>query len=642
MTRHIALGNRELLVNIDEWLQVRDIFYPHPGQYNHVRGKAHRVAIIEDGRTSWLNGDDWERHVDYRSDTLLTESTAKNDDLGLSVELVENVYCEDNIFFRRVTVKNEASQARELRLAFTQDMCLYGDNVGDTAYYNPKRDTVTHYKDSAYLLTGVIDEAGASRLDGYDIGSNVHPERVRENSIAQGDVNSVLTTTVHVEAGGEATRAYFLCAGSSIDDVERLHDRFCGAGVKAHIDHADMCQRGWASSNTTDLSCFDDTMEDLYRRSLLLIKTQFDEDGAILAANDSDNLRYNRDTYSYMWPRDGALVAEALIEAGYAEMTRSFFTFCADVLYDEGCLLHKYNANKTLGSSWHPWVEDGEPTIPVQEDETALVLYALNAYYEATGDTAFINDVAETLIKPMTRFLWDWQHDNNLPKPSYDLWEERRGTYTFTTASVIAGLQAAQRLGEVIGDDELTSRCQAEYTAIKEAMDEHLYNEEDDHFRRGITYEDGSVSYDDTLDASAYATFAFGVYDADDPRVESTMRKVKDWLGVDTAVGGIARYHDDAYRQVSDDLDAVPGNPWFICTLWHAQWQIATASDPEDLEAPRETLRWAQDHALSTGVLPEQIHPYDGSPISVSPLTWSHAELVKTMTRYSAKHEDLT
>ena len=31
--------------------------------------------------------------------------------------------------------------------------------------------------------------------------------------------------------------------------------------------------------------------------------------GAILAANDSDILRENRATYSYCWPRDGAIVA---------------------------------------------------------------------------------------------------------------------------------------------------------------------------------------------------------------------------------------------------------------------------------------------------------------------------------------------
>ena len=28
MTRHIALGNQSFLINIDRWLQVRDIYFP--------------------------------------------------------------------------------------------------------------------------------------------------------------------------------------------------------------------------------------------------------------------------------------------------------------------------------------------------------------------------------------------------------------------------------------------------------------------------------------------------------------------------------------------------------------------------------------------------------------------------------------
>jgi GH15 family glucan-1,4-alpha-glucosidase len=30
-------------------------------------------------------------------------------------------------------------------------------------------------------------------------------------------------------------------------------------------------------------------------------------------------------------------------------------------------------------------------------------------------------------------------------------------------------------------------------------------------------------------------------------------------------------------------------------------------------------------------VLAEQVHPYDGKPMSVSPLTWSHAAYVMTV-----------
>jgi len=54
----------------------------------------------------------------------------------------------------------------------------------------------------------------------------------------------------------------------------------------------------------------------------------------------------------------------------------------------------------------------------------------------------------------------------------------------------------------------------------------------------------------------------------------------------------------------------------------------------EDLPRPREILEWVTEHALPSGDLAEQLHPYTGEPLSVSPLTWSPAEYVKTVLDY--------
>ena len=44
---------------------------------------------------------------------------------------------------------------------------------------------------------------------------------------------------------------------------------------------------------------------------------------------------------------------------------------------------------------------------------------------------------------------------------------------------------------------------------------------------------------------------------------------------------------------------------------------------------------------LDFGVLAEQLHPYNGDPMSVSPLTWSHATVVMTVREYLAKMDEL-
>ncbi len=57
------------------------------------------------------------------------------------------------------------------------------------------------------------------------------------------------------------------------------------------------------------------------------------------------------DTYSYVWPRDGALVAHALDLAGYIVLASRFYNFCSDVLEKDGYLLNKYIPSKNVGSS---------------------------------------------------------------------------------------------------------------------------------------------------------------------------------------------------------------------------------------------------------------------------------------------------
>ena len=97
-------------------------------------------------------------------------------------------------------------------------------------------------------------------------------------------------------------------------------------------------------------------MTDVFHRSLLILRTQIDNHGAIIAANDSDIVRFGKDTYSYMWGRDGAFVAAALATAGFAHVCMKYFAFCARVLSDEGYLFQHYNPDGSLASNWHAWL----------------------------------------------------------------------------------------------------------------------------------------------------------------------------------------------------------------------------------------------------------------------------------------------
>ena len=98
------------------------------------------------------------------------------------------------------------------------------------------------------------------------------------------------------------------------------------------------------------------------------------------------------------------------------------------------------------------------------------------------------------------------------------------------------------------------------------------------------------------------------------------------------------RFENDSYMRFSHD---VPSNAWFICTLWLAEHTIASAASAEELQSALDLVRWARSKATASLVLPEQIHPYDGQPLSVAPLTWSHAQVISVVLGYLERERSL-
>ncbi|EFD92234.1 MAG: glycoside hydrolase 15-related protein [Candidatus Parvarchaeum acidophilus ARMAN-5] len=641
MTRDIVLGNQKLLVNIDRWLQVRDIFYPNVGQYNHLNGLANKVCLIdEQNNLSWINDASWERKLDYKPDTIIAHNEAVNKAQGVRIVFDEAV-SNDDIFIRRIRISNEKDSIRNLRLCFNQSFHLYENGIGDTALFHPEKKAIIHYKDNVYFLIGVCKGKDEMGFD-YDIENKVSPSKnFNRNPIKQGTVESIIGVDLQIRAKSSVELCYYIIAGDSFNSVFKKREPFLDNGYNNYIEKLESSEKEFLSKSKTDLSIVESDIAELYKRSLLVIKTQINWNGAIIAANDSDNIGFNKDTYSYMWPRDASMVAIAMTKAGYPEIARKFFDFCNGILYKDGCMLQKYNPDKSIGSSWLPWVFNDKFSLPIQEDETALILCALNVYYEYTHDSEYIKSIYKDFIKPMGDFILNYKYENGLIRESYGLWEEHRGIFTFTTATVLAGFLAAEKLGHIASDEEFCNNCKNTFNEIKSAMVKFLYSKDLGHFRKMVNVQDGNVLYDDTFDSSCYAAVEFDIFNVEDEEIRSSMQKYKDKLSVKTDIGGFARYVGDNYYKKSDDTNNVPGNPWFICTLWYCKYLIKKAKSKNDLNDAVKILKWVSKHALKTGIIPEQIHPYTGEPLSVSPLTWSHGEFVDTVIEYTRKFKEL-
>ena len=207
-------------------------------------------------------------------------------------------------------------------------------------------------------------------------------------------------------------------------------------------------------------------------------------------------IRFGGDTYSYMWGRDGAFVAAALEQAGYSALCRMFFEFCKKVLSEDGYLFQHYNPDGSLASNWHPWLLDGEQVLPIQEDSTALILWALWIHYECARDVEFIRPLYEPLILKAADFLVAHRDlETLLPLPSYDLWEERYGVHTYTVASVVAGLRGAARFARLFHD---TARAETYETAASHmvaGIERYLYDSARRRYARsGYRVEGGTAS----------------------------------------------------------------------------------------------------------------------------------------------------
>jgi GH15 family glucan-1,4-alpha-glucosidase len=67
----------------------------------------------------------------------------------------------------------------------------------------------------------------------------------------------------------------------------------------------------------------------------------------------------------------------------------------------------------------------------------------------------------------------------------------------------------------------------------------------------------------------------------------------------------------------------------------------AKAKSEADMVRVREIFSWVVKHAESSGILPEQLDPKTGAPLSATPLAWSHAAYVSAVLKYVDRVKEL-
>lgn len=651
MARAVVLSNGELCVSIDERGEVRDIYYPHVGLEDHVRGHyLHRLGLWVDGQMAWFSSPEWRIRVSSETDSLASNISATHDRLEIEVIFKDIVYNERPVFIRRVSIHNKANRTREIKMYFAHQFEIYKSHGSDTAYFDPQTHSIIHYKGHRVFLIGATLDGeqfqdyttGRANFQGKE-GSHVDAEdgALSKNPIEHGPADSVIGLYGTYAARQSRTCYYWIVAAQTIEEAQDLSGIVDTKSPEHMLKTATNFWHAWVNSYQWDFDGLSQEHVTLFKRSMLNMRAAVDKEGGILASVDSDMLQYGLDTYSYVWPRDAAYVALALDKIGDKNTAQRFFSFSRDVLFREGYFLHKYLPDKSLGSSWHPWIQGGVPQLPIQEDETALVLFALRKHYEASRDLDFLEELYNPLVERAANFLVRYRDPHTyLPEASYDLWERKRGSSTFTSSAVYGALIAAAELSQILGKEEHESRYRKAAEEIKGAILDLLWDEKEGIFINMLVPRAGGIERDTTVDiSSVYGVFSFGVLPVSDERLQKAFDKTVRMLSRGITVGGLARFENDDYYQIDN---ASAGNPWIITTLWYAEYLTERAKSSHDLDRVGDIFSWVAQHAQPSGVLSEQIHPHTGNQVGATPLTWSHAAYVLAVLRYLEKRRSLS
>jgi GH15 family glucan-1,4-alpha-glucosidase len=636
MARTVILGNSGLTVGLDESGLVHDFYYPYVGLENltTARNKAHHVGVWVDGQFSWVNSEDWQKDINVHDDALVSDITMTNTTLKVGLHFQDFVDCNNDIFARRVRVRNLDSRKRQIRVFFHQIFHISAMGRADTAMYVPVDNYILDYKGRCSILAYAETESGVT-FDQYAVGSagiegkegtfrDAEDGELSMSAVEHAGVDSTLRVVLDVEAGGSEVIHYWLAVADSQIQLENLHEKMLGEGFLIRLQATLESWHGWLQTSESKLSAVDKKYIPMIKKSLLVIKAHTDSHGGIIASCDSSIYNYGRDYYSYVWPRDGAFVMWPLIKLGYTVEPKKFFEFCKSILHKDGYLMHKYQPDRAIGSTWHPLIHNNRKELAIQEDETAIIVFMLGEFLKHTGDNEFIDSMYESFIVPASNFMSGFiDEETGLPHASYDLWEEKFLTSTYTTAITCLALSVASEFAEARGDKLNSDKWLSASNLIK-SNSYKLFDNERKMFVKGYLLVNSEMKFDKTLDISSFfGSFMFNYFDKQTDLTD-TENSIENLLLDISPSGGTSRYENDKYF-VSNP--AYQGNPWFVTTLWMAQYYALTGRKEKSIHY----IDWAIKNSLQSGMLSEQISPEESKVIGVTPLVWSHAELINTI-----------
>ncbi|CAB4743740.1 MAG: hypothetical protein F2893_01115 [Actinobacteria bacterium] len=324
----------------------------------------------------------------------------------------------------------------------------------------------------------------------------------------------------------------------------------------------------------------------------------------------------NFGVYNYSWIRDGAFIADAMLDHSEFNSSSLFHDWVSSVVIAREVKIRTLIARNRSGDTISPdehlhcrFTVDGnestEDWTNFQLDGFGTWIWSLGRYQELGRQLTTNNLLAvECLVPYLAEF---WRHD------SFDWWEESFGhQHVSTLGSICAGLRACSKWQSISPvNRELASETS---NLIFNYISQNL----------GANSELTKWIGNQGLDSSVVSLISpFAIFPPDSSIAHQTILAVEGKLGL----FGTFRHVDDSY---------FGGGKWLILSAFLALAMLETG----EIEKPRAVLDWMFDQADSDLNLPEQLsspllHPDSrqewidkwGQP--AQPLLWSHAMYLK-------------
>ncbi|MFB6151576.1 MAG: hypothetical protein ABEJ40_07205 [Haloarculaceae archaeon] len=287
-------------------------------------------------------------------------------------------------------------------------------------------------------------------------------------SLAPGDETTVTVyTTV---ANGRDRRALPEWAAGDGERATATDDRERTPGVAESGEGAGFAVPGgsgpagerdfeWSAAlDAVPVERVDDRFAAGYERSVVALAKLFDPgSGSLSAAPNVQPMYYPS------WPRDGALTAIALAEAGLPGPATAYLgRYLPRVQEDDGGFAQCYTSDGRFAG-----------VIPRENDQPAIYVHAVRAVYEATGDDAF-RERAWPAVRDALEYLVASTADNGLLRATPDFAEmpsDARQSL-WTNAFAYRGLLDGARLADLAGADG--SRYRRAAGRVGDAVDRRL------------------------------------------------------------------------------------------------------------------------------------------------------------------------